>query len=493
MRSIAKPILFLAGGGGLLFGALVLIVNIYLQSGNVQDRMRAAISDAAGVPVKIEHSSFTPWSGFTFSGLSLPPQGQSKVPALSISSLRVRVQLLSLFQREIVVKEVIFLKPVLVSVPTSSGRWPLTKTEIPAAPAPDVISLSVPNVGSVSVSTPVAPTSLVEGASESHSQPLRVLSRPEVQVGAVQVRNGKAVFYDSEGNPFFEFENIFIDSHVASDRSLAGNIRIEKITIAGVFHPAHLRARFDWSGGRLVVSDVVADWADGSVFARFAVNSVSNPTFESWMAVQNVSVKNLSEDAGISGSGKRGKIFANGTMDGTIGVPETFAGSASVSLVDGRLEPLDVIRQIGDLLGVDELKMLELKQADANVTIRDGKVIVDKMSVASNNFIVDATGESGFNGALSLAARFHVNEKIRKESRGLIGGNFEPSEWDGYTHMPFRISGTLARPKTDLLDKLVGTRISQDLGGLINSFLRPIQGQKKKKSSKPAPVVTPEH
>jgi hypothetical protein len=149
--------------------------------------------------------------------------------------------------------------------------------------------------------------------------------------------------------------------------------------------------------------------------------------------------------------------------------------------------------QIGDLLGVDELKMLELKQADANVTIRDGKVIVDKMSVASNNFIVDATGESGFNGALSLAARFHVNEKIRKESRGLIGGNFEPSEWDGYTHMPFRISGTLARPKTDLLDKLVGTRISQDLGGFINSFLRPIQGQKKKKSSKPAPVVTPEH
>jgi hypothetical protein len=42
--------------------------------------------------------------------------------------------------------------------------------------------------------------------------------------------------------------------------------------------------------------------------------------------------------------------------------------------------------------------------------------------------------------------------------------------------MPFRISGTLARPKTDLLDKLVGARIGQDLGGLINSFLRPIQG-----------------
>lgn len=73
-----------------------------------------------------------------------------------------------------------------------------------------------------------------------------------------------------------------------------------------------------------------------------------------------------------------------------------------------------MIRQIGDLLGVDELKMLDLKQADANVTIRDGKFIVDKMAVASNNFIMDATGESDFNGALSLAARFHVNEKFAR-------------------------------------------------------------------------------
>jgi hypothetical protein len=118
-------------------------------------------------------------------------------------------------------------------------------------------------------------------------------------------------------------------------------------------------------------------------------------------------------------------------------------------------------------------------------------VVVDKIAIASNNFIMDATGESSFEGALNLAARFHVNEKIRRETRGLIGANFEPSETEGYTNMPFRISGTLARPKTDLLDKLVGTRIGQDLGGLINSFLRPSQGQKKKKPTQPPPVATP--
>ena len=492
MRSIAKPILIVAGGALLLLATLVLIANIYLQSETVQDRMRAAISVAAGVPVKIEHSSFTPWSGFTFSGLSLPPQGQSKVPALSISSLRIRVHLLSLFQREIVVKEVLFLNPVLVSIPTPSGRWPMVKAPAEASRSSSAISISLPDVGQVSVpglSVP-PPLAVASGEMGNPSNPSR--SQPEVQVDSMKVRNGKAIFYDDAGHQLFEFDSVTVESYVAKDRSVTGKVRIEKITVAGFFHPTHLTARFEWSGGKLVISDVVADCAGGSIFARFAVKSDPAPTFESWMAVQNVSVKNIFEDAGMSGSGKRGKIFANGTMDGTIGVPETYVGGASVSLVEGRLEPLDVIRQIGDLLGVDELKMLDLKQADANVTIRDGKVIVDKIAIASNNFIMDATGESGFNGVLSLAARFHVNEKIRKESRGLIGSNFEPSEWDGYTHMPFRISGTLARPKTDLLDKLVGARIGQDLGGLINSFLRPIQGQKKKKSPQPAPVATPE-
>lgn len=491
MRSIAKPILIAAGGVLILLAVLILFVNIYLQSGSVQDRMRAAISRAAGVPVKIEHSSFTPWSGFTFSGLSVLQQGHSKVPELSISSLRVRVHLLSLLQREIEVKEVVFLNPVLISTPTSSGRWPIAKFATVAPPAPAVLSLSVPDVGPVLLSPPAVKPPLTSAAPESVSEVSQIRTHPEVQVDAVKVRNGKAIFYDAMGQPLLEFENLSMESHVAKDRSLTGKICIEKITLAGFFHPSHLTARFEWSGGKLVVSDVVADWAGGSIFARLAVTPEPVPSFESWMAVQNVSVKNLSEEAGIDGGGKRGKLFANGTLDGTVGLASSYEGYVSASLVEARLEPLDVIRQLGELLRVDELKMLDLKQADANLTIREGKVLVDKISIASNNFIMDASGETGFDGALRLGARFHVNGKMRKESRGLIGSNFEPSEIDGYTHMPFRISGTLARPKTDLLDKLVGARIGQDIGGLINSFLRPPQGQKKKKSTQPVPVATP--
>lgn len=201
MRSIAKPILIIAGGALLLLAAIVLIANIYLQSEGVQDRMRAAISRAAGVPVKIEHSSFTPWSGFTFSGLSVPQQGHSKVPVLSISSLRVRVHLLSLLQREIEVKEVVFLNPVFISTPTSSGRWPIAKFATVAPPAPAVLSLSVPDVGPILLSPPSVKPPLTSAAPQSVSEVSQIRTHPEVQVDAVKVRNGKAIFYDAMGQP----------------------------------------------------------------------------------------------------------------------------------------------------------------------------------------------------------------------------------------------------------------------------------------------------
>ena len=55
----------------------------------------------------------------------------------------------------------------------------------------------------------------------------------------------------------------------------------------------------------------------------------------------------------------------------------------------------------------------------------------------------------------------------------------------GYAAVNFKVSGTVERPKTDLMDKLVG-RDLRDLGGVINSLF----GHAKKKK-KPAEEVTP--
>jgi hypothetical protein len=147
------------------------------------------------------------------------------------------------------------------------------------------------------------------------------------------------------------------------------------------------------------------------------------------------------------------------------------------------MEPIELIRQLGELLRVDELRMLALKNAEAVFSIRDSRVTVEELQLTSENLMIDATGTAGFNGDLDMNARLHVNDKLRKETHGLLGKNFQPSETEGYTHMPFSITGSLDRPKSDLLDKMVGLRIGQDVGGLLKNLLRTPQKQKNKPAS----------
>jgi hypothetical protein len=58
--------------------------------------------------------------------------------------------------------------------------------------------------------------------------------------------------------------------------------------------------------------------------------------------------------------------------------------------------------------------------------------------------------------------------------------------------MPFSITGTIHRPKTDLLDKIVGSRIQRELGGILKSFLQFPTSKSKSTPSQPLASPKPE-
>ncbi|MEI6494148.1 MAG: hypothetical protein WCO94_16505, partial [Verrucomicrobiota bacterium] len=176
--------------------------------------------------------------------------------------------------------------------------------------------------------------------------------------------------------------------------------------------------------------------------------------------------------------------FSKGRLSGVSGKPETFAGRVDVSLREARFQPLDFIRQIGDLMNIQELRMFELKTAEAGLNIHDKKVTVETLVLESENLVLDATGPVGFDGKMKLQARLHLNERLRKDLAGLLSNNFKESERAGYQLMPFSITGTVSRPKTDLLDKLTGFHIGDDVGGLLKNLFRALPQKPKAESEK---------
>jgi hypothetical protein len=107
----------------------------------------------------------------------------------------------------------------------------------------------------------------------------------------------------------------------------------------------------------------------------------------------------------------------------------------------------------------------------------------------SPNVRLTATGTIGFNGKLKLDSRLALNDKIRRQLFSPIRANFQAlQDSPGYAAVDFNISGTVDRPKTDLMEKLVG-RDLRDLGGVISTLFG--HSKKRKQREEAAPSATP--
>ncbi len=475
MHPIAKPILIGVGGLLILWAAAVLFVNIYLQSGAVQTRLRDTISREVGAPAQIRQTYYTPWSGLTISGLTIPGSSGFKFPILEVQKIHLRLDLFALAQGRLVVKSLSFLSPTLAIRQTEPQNKPQAEPveAMPANESPVLTALPSDHL-------PGDASGLVQ--TQLTSSPLKPRQQiPPAQIQSFHVENGRAAFFNTNGKKILQIEGVFVTADLLVKKQFEGSYRIARAALWDSINSRDFSGKFEWDSGHLSLPDIQATLADGPLSGQ--LEWLPDNSFGFTGQVANASLQKLIADSGVNANSTQGALNAKIALEGMAGKPESFNGTVEVNLLEARMEPIELIRQLGELLRVDELRMLALKNAEAVFSIRDSRVTVEELQLTSENLMIDATGTAGFNGDLDMNARLHVNDKLRKETRGLLGKNFQPSETEGYTHMPFSITGSLDRPKSDLLDKMVGLRIGQDVGGLLKNLLRTPQKQKNKPAS----------
>ncbi len=162
------------------------------------------------------------------------------------------------------------------------------------------------------------------------------------------------------------------------------------------------------------------------------------------------------------------------TLSGDQRKPATFEGKGTLELVNAKLAPLSVIQQIGAIMGVDELQMLRLKTAKANILIHDNKVEIVDATMQSANLILSGSGPIRLdNGRMKIAAQLKVNRKLQQQLKSVLSDNFVDTADPEYKQLDFKITGTAAKPKSDLLEKLSGIKMGSEIGGILNMFHLP--------------------
>src|SRR5438067_12001211 len=443
--------------------------------------------------------SVTPWGGLELSGITI---GQTSPGSpkhfLEAKTFRLRVRFLSLFSRRLVIKEVSLINPNVVWPQDAEGKWKLPKsrgTKTAAAtvsqPEAETESVQTPQTRTAPIiaNTPANLPSPVQATvnDQPPKQEPRLAMPPEVR--RVSIKNGNFTFLDHAGKLLTSFNGVDFRTSIRSALALHGDTKVAKISLQNRFFLEQLRSPLRYEPDVLELSKISARAANGEINGYFAMQpEAEDSPFMTSVEFRNVLADQIVENAGGPKGMVKGELEGSFQASGKTADPNALVGSGEIFLRDGRVQQYSLLVLLGQILQIEELQELHLEQAEAKYRLSPGLVTIDELILRSPNIRLTASGTVAFDGRLNLDSRLAINDRIRGQLFKAIRNNFQPIDEPGYTAIDFQVGGTIQRPSTNLMDRLVG----RDLSSMLNSFFggkRDKPKKKKKQIEEAAPAA----
>lgn len=449
---------------------LLLAVNLYLQSQEVQERIRLATAASIGLPVQIGGASYTPWTGLTLSRLEVADPAHPGENLFVARKLNARMALWPLLQKKVVITAIRLVDPILI-VPMDSRAMPLPppRGEVVVVEPPVAPTLEPPGTEGTEAKT--------QTEKEAPAKPSRPPSYT-VEVQNFVIENGGIVVRDWAGSPLLALEEIVLHTRIESNAEQSGNVEIGRVGLANRIFLENFTSAFSRAEGRVKLPQFTSEVAGGKLSGALDYNE-NESALDLQAGLQGVAVAKLLAEAGFEAGRGAGRLEGKLSLLGPLGRPHELVGEGNFQLFEGRLEPLEFIQQLGQLLRIDELQLLELREAILQVGLQDGEVGVRRLSLLTENLWFRGAGAVNLEGGLNLQANLLINDRLHRNLGGLLGRPFGPSQEAGYREMSFQVGGTLQNPRTNLLDQFAGGKIGAEVGRFLQNLLRPAPPPKK--------------
>ncbi len=496
MRKVSR-LLFAIGAGIVALLIVILIgANLYVQSEGTQARIQQELSHRLGATLRLGRTSVTPWGGLKISGISIPEDLPDRHgDFLNAKTFRLRLRLFSLFSKRLVIREISLVEPNVVWAQNEKGKWQLpgAKKEEPL-PEPAEVSPSP------AAETPSAPAVTPSAAQDRQVEVAKVGHSFQPEIRHINVGRGNFRFLDRSGTAVATFEALNFRSTLGAGRELRGQANVQKVSLRERFFLSDLKTPVLYDAQKLELPQMSAHSAGGDLSGSFAMQPESpDSPFSFNVKFRNLQADQLVTEAGGPSGMVRGILEGSFAAEGKTAEVNEIKGAGEIFLRDGQLQQYSLLVALGQILQIEELTQLHLEQAQAKYHVTPGLVTVDELILRSRNIRLSATGTIGFNGKLRLESQLAINDKVRDQLFKQFRQNFQPISEPGYSAVDFQVSGTLDRPKSNLVEKVVG-RDLKDLGGMINSLLGGSKSERKKKKSSdaastesaaPSPTSTP--
>ena len=500
MKSLARIALFLSVIAIALAAIALIGVNLYVQSQGTQSRIQQELSQRLGTPLHIRGASVTPWGGLTLTGITIPQiSSASSSDFLEAKSFHLHVRLLSLFSRRLVIKKVSLLSPSVVWPQNEDGKWRLpggVAEERPAAAAPEKSeesTVAAPPGSGESVASAPRPSPMPSRAAKQTPQKADSAFVPEIR--RVNVTNGNFRFLDRSGNMVSSFEGVDFHSSLRNAVALRGTAKIAKVSLRNRFFLQHLQSPLHYDPKQLDLSNIFAQAGSGEISGHCTMEpQAKDSPFSATVKFRNVQADQIVAEAGGPKGMVQGKLEGNFQATGKTADPSALTGGGEIFLRNGQVQQYSLLVALGQVLQIEELTQLQLEQAAVRYHLSPGLVTIDQLLLRSPNIRLSATGTVTFNGKLRLDSQLAINDKIRGQLFKPIRDNFRSIAEEGYSAVDFQVSGTIDRPKSNLVEKVVGRDLKDFVSGLLGSGRKSDRPKKKKSvdaASTPAEQMSP--
>ena len=458
---------------------ILLGLNLYVQSQGTQARIQQELRQRIGTALSIGNISVTPWGGLKLSGITIPETSEAGAAnLLEAKSFVLRIRLWSLFSQRLVIRDVSLVDPTVIWPQNADGKWrlPGARQNEPhrAAEEPAVVAAAPPTPTAKASSAPVLGPETGIAPSPKANQAFV----PEIR--RVNLIRGNFRFLDRSGNLVAAFERVGFRSNIRNGVALRGAARVEKISLRDRFHLQELRSPLRYEPDELEFSQISAHAAGGDLLGRFSMQpQTEDSPFKVEVKFRNLQADRIITEAGGPQGVLTGRLEGDLEASGKTADSNALVGTGAILLRDGQVRQYSLLAALGQVLQIQELTQLRLDQAEAKYHINPAVITVDELILRSPNIRLSAVGTITFKGKLHLDSRLTINEKIREQLFKPIRANFQPTEEPGYFAIDFLVSGTIERPKSNLLEKVVG----RDFKDLVNSFWGGKSDRSKKKKT----------
>jgi hypothetical protein len=269
-------------------------------------------------------------------------------------------------------------------------------------------------------------------------------------------------------------DKVEVDARIARDLTTEGDVSVARADVANTFKPRKVGSKFTWDGQALDFPKIEGGLAGGEIAASYHVAILPKPAFTLTASLTDVQLKKLFAEANLDPGRTQGRLRGTLNLSGDPRTSEPTVGEGHFELLEAKLKPVDFLAKIGELFQIDELQLLQLKDARLDFTVRDENVWVDTLNLMSENLILRGKGQVRFNRKMNIDAELLVNRKLQQQLKGVLGKNFVASEDPEYRKLPFTVNGRLDSPKTDLIGKLIGVKIDGEMGGFLKGLFRQV-------------------